>query len=89
VNGKIVDGRSLLCAAIGGRGPSTPDKLTSVIAMVLGIVLLVGAFLPATRLRGAFSYGKGPSVPIGSAGRLILFIAAVVMFAVGIQGLFH
>lgn len=76
-------------AAVIGRGPSTPDKLTSVIMIVLGVGRLVGALSPTTRLRGAFSHGKGPSVPIGSAGRVILFIAAVVMFTVGIQGLFH
>ena len=84
MNGRIVARLGLFSAAIG-RGPSTPDKLTSVIAIALGILFVFFAFSPETRL----GQRKTPGVPIGSAGRLILFIIAIVMFTVGIQGLFH
>jgi len=51
------------------------------------ILLGYAALAPGTRLRGAFSHGKGPSVPIGSAGRLITLIAAAVILTVGVRGL--
>jgi hypothetical protein len=70
-----------------GRGPSTPDKFSSVIMIVVGVVCVVGALAPGTRLRGAFSHGKGRSVPIGSAGRAILLIASLVMFIEALRGL--
>ncbi len=63
-----------------GHGPSTPTRFDGVVLLVLSIFFGFAAFAPGARLRGAFSYGKGPSVPVGSAGRLILFVVAVVIF---------
>lgn len=84
MTGKIVAGLALFSVAMGGRGPSTPDKFTSVIAIVLGIFFVAFSLSSEARLGR-----RPPGVPIGSAGRLILFLIAVVMFIVGIPGLFH
>jgi len=78
-----------LFLSVIGHGPSRPDAVGSVIMVVLGMLLGYAALAPGTRLRGAFSHGKGPSVPIGSAGRLITLIAAAVMLTVGVRGLLH
>ena len=60
-----------------GHGPSTPTVLTRVVMVILGAFLVFGAFSLSTRL-GRTRHGT--TLPIGSAGRLILFTAAVVMF---------
>ena len=63
-----------------GHGPSTRGLISRVIMFALGILFAALAVAPGTRLRGAFMHGKGPSLPIGSAGRLILGLVALVMF---------
>ena len=67
-------------ALLIGHGPSTLDLFGRVIFFALGVALSTAAFQRGTRIRAAFSFGKGPSVPIGSAGRLILGLVALVMF---------
>jgi hypothetical protein len=78
----------VFCLAIG-RGPATQDTFGSIVIIVLGIALSVAALAPGTRLRGAFAHGKGPSVPIGSAGRVITLLIALVLLTVGLAGLVH
>ena len=70
-----------------GHGPSAPGKFSDVIMLILGIMFAAGAVHPKTRLRAAFSHGKGPSVPVGSAGRVILFLLALVLSYEGARGL--
>jgi hypothetical protein len=77
-----------LSLMIIGRGPDH-DLISSIFMVVLGIVAALGAFSPGTRVRGAFSRGKGPSVPINRAGRVILFAVAIVLVVVGLRGLFR
>lgn len=69
-----------------GNGPSTPSVFSRVIMFMLGVFITILACSPNVRLRGAFMHGKGPSVPIGSAGRVILFIAALVLIYVSVRG---
>lgn len=69
-----------------GRGPATLNVFGRVVVLILGIVFVAGAFSPDVRLRGAFMHGKGPSVPIGSAGRVILFLVSLVMFYLAVWG---
>lgn len=42
------------------------------------------AFARDTRLGAPFSHGKGPSVPIGSAGRVITILIAIVLLVIGL-----
>jgi uncharacterized protein YacL len=79
---------AILSLAIG-HGPATPGTFGSIIMIVLGILFVALALAPGTRLRGAFSHGKGSSVPIGSAGRVITLLIALVLLTVGLQGIFH
>lgn len=69
-----------------GNGPSTPSMFGRVIMLVLGMFIAIAACSPNARLRGAFMHGKGPSVPIGSAGRVILFFIALVLIYVSVRG---
>jgi hypothetical protein len=69
-----------------GNGPSRLGIVGRVITLILGILFGVMAFSPTTRLGGAFTYGKGDRVPIGSAGRVITFIIALVMFYIAVRG---
>jgi len=63
-----------------GNGPARLGVVGRVITLLLGVLLVVAGSSPDTRLRGAFMHGKGPSVPIGSAGRVITLLLAFVMF---------
>jgi hypothetical protein len=69
-----------------GHGPSTPDRLTSVIMIVVAAVLGFAAIAPGTRLRG-LNRRTDPGVPIGSAGRLILLVVSAIILADGLHGL--
>jgi hypothetical protein len=62
------------------HGPATLDLFGRIIVFALSILFGFLAFAPNTRVRGAFSYGKGPGVPINTAGRVILFLIALVLF---------
>jgi hypothetical protein len=75
---------------IGGQhGPSTPGSVASIIMMILGIFFAMAALSRETRVRGAFGRGSGESVPINKAGRIVLLVAAAVLFIVGLRGLIH
>lgn len=71
------------------HGPATPSTFTTIIMILIGLLSAYSAFYPGTRFGAAFSHGKGPTVPIGSAGRLILFLLAVVMLTDAITSLLH
>jgi len=81
-----MDSRLVQCAAIIGNGPPDLGLVGRVFVLLLGILLVVAALSPNTRLGGAFTYGKGARVPIGSAGRLITFLVALVMFYLAWRG---
>lgn len=70
------------------RGPDH-SLAGSIFMIVFGILLGIAAFCRETKLRAAFSYGKGPGVPISPAGRVILFAMALVLGVYGLQGLFQ
>lgn len=73
-------------SAVIGNGPSTPTMVSRVIMFALGIFIAILACSPNVRIRGAFAHGKGPSVPIGSAGRVILVITGLVLLYVAVRG---
>jgi hypothetical protein len=60
----------------GGHGPSTPGRVGRAFMVVLGIFFAIVALSPGVRVRGAFSRGSGESVPVNTAGRVILLIVA-------------
>jgi hypothetical protein len=62
-----------------GHGPATLSVFGRIVIFILGVLFAVGAFHRDTQLRAAFSFGKGPGVQIGSAGRVILFLIALVL----------
>lgn len=68
------------------RGPDHLDLFGRIVVFALSILFGWLAFARDTQLGAAFSHGKGPRVPIGSAGRVITFLIAVVLFllAVGV-----
>jgi hypothetical protein len=72
-----------VCVAIG-RGDATLGVAGRLFLAVMGVACVIGAFSSATQLRGAF--GKGPGVPLGSAGRVILCLMALVMFHAALRG---
>lgn len=67
------------------HGPAHLDLFGRVIVFVLSILFGALAFGRDTRVRGAFSYGKGPSVPINKAGRVILFLVSIVLFLMALN----
>lgn len=69
-----------------GHGPER-SLASSIFLIVFGILFAGGAAARGTRQRGAFSYGKGPGVPISTAGRVILALMAFVMIVYGVAGL--
>jgi hypothetical protein len=71
-----------------GRGPSTLGPLGRASVFVLAIVSIVAALDPGTRVRGAFSYGNGPSVPINTVGRVIFCLVSLVLVLLAL-GVFH
>jgi hypothetical protein len=73
-------------SSVIGNGPSTPSMFARVIMFVLGVSIAILACTPNVRVRGAFMHGKGPSVPVGSAGRVILFTAGLVLLYVAMRG---
>lgn len=66
------------------HGPATLDLFGRIIVFALSILLGFSAFARDTKVRGAFSHGKGPGIPINKAGRVILFLAAVVFLLLGL-----
>jgi hypothetical protein len=73
-------------SSVIGNGSSTTSIFTRVIMFVLRVFIAILACTPNVRVRGAFMHGKGPSVPVGSAGRVILFLAALVLIYVSVRG---
>jgi len=71
--------QAFLSILIIGHGPATLDWFGRVIVFALSIMFALAAFRRDTRVRGAFSYGKGPSVPINNAGHVILFLISIVL----------
>ena len=69
------------------HGPAH-DLTTSVLLIGLGIFFIIVALAPKVQVRGAFSYGKGPSVPINPAGRVLLLVIAVLLIIGGASGFF-
>ncbi len=61
------------------------QTFTNVLVPILGILLIVAAFL-AKGIRGGI-FCSGPLVPITKTGRVILFIGGVLVFIVGIKKL--
>ena len=74
-----------MCLLIG-RGPDH-SLASSIFLMVFGVLFGWAAFNPGTRVRGAFMYGKGPSVPVSRAERVILVLVALVMIIFGVRDL--
>jgi hypothetical protein len=80
-----------LCGVVSviiGRGPAH-DLGSSIAMVVFGIFFAVAGFASGTRVGAAFSHGKGPTVPINPAGRVILFALALVLLVAGLRGFFH
>jgi hypothetical protein len=75
--------------SIIGNGPNTPGKVGGAIMVVLGIIFAALSIGSQTRVGGAFMHGKGETVPINLAGRVILLAAALVLIVVGVRGFFH
>jgi hypothetical protein len=73
---------TVLPAVIGPAGP--PSTAGSIAMVIFGIIFAIAGLAPDTQLRAAFSFGKGPGTPIGSAGRLILLLMALVLLVAGI-----
>ena len=71
------------------HGSSTVGKFGGTIMVVLGIFCALLSFASGTRVGGAFTHGKGETVPINPAGRVILFLLALVLVIVGLLGFFH
>jgi hypothetical protein len=72
-------------SSVIGNGPSTPSMLARVIMFVLRVFIAILACIPKVRVRGAFMHGKGPSVPVGPAERVILFTAGLVLLYVAMR----
>lgn len=74
-------------AGLIGSGPAIPSKPMSIFMLVMAALFAVAAFSRGTRVRGAFSYGRGESVPINIAGRVFLFLAALTIATVALRTL--
>jgi hypothetical protein len=77
---------AILLAATNNTSDA-PGKVTGAIMVVVGAVCAVLSIGSQTRVGGAFTHGKGPTVPINRAGRVILFAAGLVLIITGLQGL--
>ncbi len=72
------------CSLIIGHGPATVGLFGRVIILILSALFGWFALARDTQLGAAFSHGKGPRVPIGSAGRVITALIAIVLFLIGL-----
>jgi len=75
---------SFIGALIIGHGSAALGTFGRIICFILSLLFGIASFRRGTQLRAAFSYGNGPGVPIVSAGRLILFLIAVVLFLLSV-----
>jgi hypothetical protein len=85
----LVDIKFVELLSIIGRGPNTPGKVGGAVMVVLGIIFVALSVGPQTRVGGAFTHGKGETVPINPTGRVILFAAALVLMFLGLRDFFH
>jgi hypothetical protein len=76
----------LWCAAVIGDGPSSPTAFTRLIMLALGLLHLVSAIYPETRIGRRRT--KGSYLPISTAWRIIFVLIALVMFS-GALGILH
>jgi hypothetical protein len=67
-----------------GHGSATLGLFGRVTMLILSALFAWFAFARDTRLGAPFSHGKGPSVPIGSAGRVITILIAIVLLVIGL-----
>lgn len=70
------------CNLIIGHGPAALGLFGRVTMLVLSVLFGWLALARDTRLGAPFSHGKGPRVPIGSAGRVITFLIAIVLLLI-------
>ena len=77
----------ILATAIG-NGPNAPGKVGGAIMVVLGILFTALSVGSQTRVGGAFMHGKGETLPINPAGRVVLFVVALILIIAGLRGFF-
>jgi hypothetical protein len=75
-----------IVSVVIGNGPNAPGKVASAIMIALGIFCVVLSLASGTRVGAAFSHGRGPTVPISSAGRVLMAALALVLLIVGLRG---
>jgi len=74
-------------AFIIGRGLGTPGPFVRVGAFLLSLLLGWMASDSRVQVRPRFSHGKGPSMSLNKAERIIFFVAAVIflLLALGVM----
>ena len=70
------------CVLIIGRGPDALGLFGRIFMLALSILAGFAAFAPGTQVGGR--HGRGPSVPINTTGRVIVFLIAIVLFLVAL-----
>jgi hypothetical protein len=65
---------------------TSSQPATDVVMIALGILFVAGTFL-SKGMRGAF--GHGTTVPITIAGRIVLFVTGISVFAIGLYRLIN